>query len=305
MTTPPPILGAGARSYRCRWCGHTSDAASTSCPRCGAPVDVTVATDDSGWNELPAIRDMAKIQFGQSFCQIEGKYVPVADFKLGGGDGVYFAHHLLLWKDERVVISKMPLAGAWKRLFAGLPLIMTQASGPGRIAFSKDAPGELIALPLENGQTVEVREHVFLIATNSVSYDWFQPGVWFTTQNGKDTETHYPIGMFMDRFTASAGPGLLLLHGNGNVFVRTLQPGQQIVIKPTALLYKDPSVMMNLHLEYPGGVQQTFWRSWGNRYVWLRLTGPGRVAVQSHFEPMEDPGNPIRSTPPSATSRRW
>ena len=144
-----------------------------------------------------------------------------------------------------------------------------------------------------------------MTATSTVAYDWFQTGIWFSTQNGKDTETHYPIGMFMDRFSAPAGPGLLLLHGNGNVFVRNLQPGQQIVIKPTALLFKDPTVMMNLHLEYPGQVRQTFWRSWGNRYVWLRLTGPGRVAVQSHFEPMEDSGNSIRATHPAATSRQW
>ena len=48
--------------------------------------------------------------------------------------------------------------------------------------------------------------------------------------------------MFMDRFTADTVPGLLLLHGNGNVFVSNLQPGQQIVIKPTSLLYKDPTV---------------------------------------------------------------
>ncbi|MGD0461345.1 MAG: AIM24 family protein [Tepidisphaeraceae bacterium] len=306
MPNPPPMPAADARSYRCRWCGHSSDAASTSCPRCGAPVDVQSASTKSGWSELPAIKDMAKIQFGQSFCQIEGKYVPVADFKLAGGDGVYFAHHLLLWKDEQVQISKMPLAGAWKRLFAGLPLIMTQASGPGRIAFSKDAPGEMIALPLDAGQSVEVREHVFLVASSQVTYDWFQTGIWFTTQSGKDSETHYPIGMFMDRFSAAgSAPGLLLLHGHGNVFVRNLQPGQQIVIKPTSLLFKDPTVVMNLHMEYPGRIQQTFWRSWGNRYVWLRLTGPGRVAVQSHFEPMEDNGFPIRSTPPITTSRQW
>lgn len=305
MPTPPPMPAADARSYRCRWCGHTSDASSTSCPKCGAPVDVQSAVTKSGWSELPAIKDMAKIQFGQSFCQIEGNYVPVADFNLAAGDGVYFTHHLMLWKDEQVQITKMPLAGGWKRLFAGLPLIMTQASGPGHIAFSKDAPGELIALPLEVGQSIEVREHVFLIATSQVEYGWFNSGIWFTTRNGKDTETHYPIGMFMDRFTAGSVPGLLLLHGHGNVFVRNLQPGQQIVIKPTSLLFKDPTVNMNLHLEYPGQVQQTFWRSWGNRYVWLRLTGPGRVAVQSHFEPMEDPGFPISSTPPTATSRQW
>ena len=307
MNTPPPISSQGSRSYRCPWCGHSFDAGTANCPRCGAPVDVRLAIDDAGWAELPAIRDMAKIQFGQSFLQIEGKYVPVADFKLAAGDGVYFTHHLLLWKDDGVQIGTMPLAKGWKRLFAGLPLIMTQAAGPGRIAFSKDAPGELIALPLDAGQSIDVREHVFMIATNTTAYDWFQTGIWFCTQNGKDTETHYPIGMFMDRFSAGQSPGLVLLHGQGNVFVRNLQPGQTISIKPTALLFKDPTVRMHLHLEYPGGAYGAFnsWTRWANRYLWLHLSGPGRVAIQSHFEPVEDTGRTITSTEPMATARRW
>jgi uncharacterized protein (AIM24 family) len=308
MNPPPPIPATNdSHAYRCPWCGHSSDAAATSCPRCGAPVDVRMAVTNSGWTELPAIRDMAKIQFGQSFCQIEGKFVPVADFNLSPGDGVYFTHHLLLWKDDKVQISNMPLAKGWKRLFAGLPLIMTEARGPGRIAFSKDTAGELIALPLEMGQSVDVREHVFMIATSALAYDWFQTGIWFTTQNGKDSETHYPIGMFMDRFTASASPGLLLLHGQGNVFVRKLAEGQGILVKPTALLFKDPTVRMNLHFEFPGGMFGSYqpWGRWSNRYVWLHLHGPGRVAVQSHFEKMEDPGFNIWRTEPMTTKHQW
>jgi uncharacterized protein (AIM24 family) len=303
MSNPAPP----SRAYRCPWCGHTSDAAATSCPKCGAPVDVRVATTDSGWTELPPIRDMAKIQFGRSFCQIEGKYVPVADFNLAAGDGVYFTHHLLLWKDDKIQVSNMPLAKGWKRLFAGLPLIMTKADGPGRIAFSKDTAGELIALPLEIGQSIDVREHVFMIGTHSVAYDWFQSGIWFTTRNGKDTETHYPIGMFMDRFTAAQAPGLLLLHGQGNVFVRNLGAAQSIFIKPTALLFKDPSVRMNLHFEFPGAMYGNYqpWGRWSNRYAFLQLHGPGRVAVQSHFDKMEDPGFNLASSEPMATQRSW
>ena len=39
--------------------------------------------------ELPGRKDMAKIQFGNSFCQIEGQYVPVADMNLAPEDSVY------------------------------------------------------------------------------------------------------------------------------------------------------------------------------------------------------------------------
>ena len=246
---------------------------------------------------------MAKLQFGDSYCQIEGNYVPVADMNLAGQDWVYFAHHVLLWKDPQVTITTMGLKGAWKRLLSGMPLVMTQAAGPGHIAFSRDAPGEMIALPLQPGQAVDVREHLFLVATGNVTYDWFQTNIWFTTQSGNESETHYPLGMFMDRFYTTNAPGLLLLHSGGNAFVRVLQPNQTILVKPTSLLFKDPSVQMQLHIERPAGTWSS-WRAWGNRYLWLRLYGPGRVAVQSAYAHMEDNGRNI-SSHSGATEQRW
>jgi uncharacterized protein (AIM24 family) len=206
--------------------------------------------------------------------------------------------------DTQVKVSAMSLKGAWKRMLAGMPLIMTQAQGPGHIAFSRDAPGELIALPIQVGQAIDVREHLFLVATSHVTYDWFQTGIWFTTKNGDDTETHYPLGMFMDRFAAPQAPGLLLLHAGGNAFIRQLAPGQSILIKPTALLFKDTSVQLQLHFEYPGTSSWSPWMSWNHRHLWLRLHGPGRVAIQSAYEPIEDNGRSIVRHS-GASQRQW
>ena len=301
----PPHQTVPARTGRvtCRWCGAVSDGSVLSCPGCGATLTEMPVVAASGWGQLPGRKDMAKLQFGNSFCQIEGMYVPVADLNLAAGDSVYFAHHVLLWKDAQIQVTTMPMKGAWKRMFAGLPLIMTQAEGPGHIAFSRDAPGEMLALPLQPGHAVDVREHLFMIATGSVAYDWFEPGIYFTTKNGDDTETHYPIGMFMDRFTAPQVPGLLLLHAAGNVFVRQLAPQQSILVKPSALIFKDPSVSMHLHFEHPrfkyGG-----WGTWSNRYLWLRVRGPGRVALQSVFEPAEGEDRAIYRHS-QATSQQW
>ncbi len=287
----------------CEWCGAIVSATQNSCPRCGATLNAKTITTESGWAKLPGRKDMAKLQFGDSFCQIEGIYVPVADMNLALADSVYFAHHVLLWKDPQINITTMPLAGAWKRMFAGLPLIMTQAQGPGHIAFSRDAPGEMVALPIQPGQAVDVREHLFMVATGNVAYDWFSTNIWFSTRSGNENETHYPVGMFMDRFTAPQSPGLLLLHAAGNVFVRELSANQPILVKPTSLIFKDPSVTMQLHFERPN-VGFSMWGSWGNRYMWLRLFGPGRVAVQSVFEPLEGENLAINSCS-SATERSW
>src|SRR5262249_45414424 len=158
--------------------------------------------------------------------------------------------------------------------------------------FSRDEPGELLAVTLHPGQMVDVREHVFMVASNHVTYDWFNTNIWYSTRTGNDSETHYPIGMFMDRFSAPQQPGLLILHGAGNVFVRRLAPGETVLIKPTALLYKDSTVSMNLHIERPGQTWRS-WSTWGERYLWLRLRGPGRVAVQSAFTHMEESTNAL------------
>jgi len=302
-SSPLAASGSSGRSYTCSWCGMASDGTTLSCPACGAAVNVKSVVSRSGWAELPGRRDMAKLQFGNSFCQIEGTYVPVADMNLAADDWVYFSHHVLLWMDTQVKVSAMSLKGAWKRMLAGMPLIMTQAVGPGRIAFSRDAPGEMISLPLQPGQAVDVREHLFMVATGSVTYDWFQSNVWFTTKEGDESETHYPLGMLLDRFQAPQYPGLLLLHASGNVFVRTLKAGETILVKPTAFLFKDTSVKMRLHIERPAGTWRS-WRSWGDRYLWVRLHGPGRVAVQSAYEKMEDNGRNIINHS-GATERQW
>ncbi len=247
MTNGGAVAGAG--TYTCPWCSTRSDSSVLSCPGCGAPVDIRRSVTESGWVEAPGQKDMARVQFGKSFCQIEGKYVPVADMNLSAEDGVYFAHHSLLWTDPQVKIAAMSLKGAWKRMLAGMPMIMTEARGPGHIAFSRDLPGELLALPIQPGQAVDVREHIFLVATSHVTYDWFPTNIWFVTGSGDEKETHYPLGMMMDRFSASGKPGLLLLHAGGNVFYRDLAPRQVILVKPTALLFKDPAVSMQLHFE--------------------------------------------------------
>ncbi|HMA36438.1 MAG TPA: hypothetical protein VKY74_18420, partial [Chloroflexia bacterium] len=56
--TQPPGPPAAGRSYTCPWCGTVSDGSSLSCPACGSPVDVRVMVNNSGWAEMPGIKDM-------------------------------------------------------------------------------------------------------------------------------------------------------------------------------------------------------------------------------------------------------
>lgn len=324
---------AAQSTYTCPYCRQTSSGAQTSCPTCGAPVDIKLRTTASGWTELPSIADMARIQFGQSSCQIEGRLVPVAEMKLAAEDSVYFTHDVYLWQEPAVHVDAVNFAKPWTRHRAGMPLVMMQAAGPGRIALSHDNAGELVALPLQPGAAVDVREHALLAATSGVGYDWVESGVWFVATeqqkedepggvkllkmglemagvaDGRDRERndqptwHYPVGQYMDRFHAADKPGLVLVQVSGNAYVRELAEGESVLVKPPALLFKDPTVGMQLHVEYPAaGVK--LWRSWGNRYLWLRVYGPGRVGLQSCYDRLEDPGTDFRDLSPH-TDQLW
>ena len=220
-------------------------------------------------------------------CQIEGVYVPVADMKLAADDWVYFTHNVLLWKDPQVNISAMSLKGAWKRLMGGLPLIMTQAQGPGHIAFSQDGPGELIALPLQPGQSIDVREHLFLAATGNVHYDWFQTNIWFQTRNGNDTETHYPLGQVMDRFGSAQAPGCCCCMRPAmfsfGIWRRTNHPGEAHGAGFQRPQCRWPCTMNSRAQVSSSGFEPDLLMA-------ARLAGPGRIAIQSVFDRIEGEG---------------
>ena len=233
---------------QCQWCQAQNQPGTTSCQTCGAPLNERDKVSDSGWREAPRLRDMTEFKFSGSTCQVEGELVPVAEIALHPQDGVYFEHHVLLWKDESVPLSSLNTGGGMKRTIGGMPHIVTVANGPGRIAFSRDAPGELGVLPLHPGMELDVREHAFLVASHSIQYSFVRI------------------------------KGLVnLLHGYGNVFQKTLQPGEQILIEPGGFLYKDSSVQMQ-------AVQMPLKTGLLRHGMYLaEMTGPGRVGIQSMY----------------------
>jgi len=255
---------------QCQWCRAQNQPGTTSCQTCGAPLDERDKVSDSGWREAPRLRDMTEFRFSGSTCQVEGELVPVAEIALHPQDGVYFEHHVLLWKDETVPLSSLKTGGGMKRSVGGMPHIVTVASGPGRIAFSRNAPGELVVLPLHPGMELDVREHAFLVASHSVQYS-------FVRIKGLVNLLHGGSGMYVDRFVTAGHPGMLLLHGNGDVLERTLRPGEKILLEPGGFLYKDAAVQMQaVQMPLKTGVMRH------GMYL-AEMTGPGRVGIQSMY----------------------
>jgi len=210
---------------------------------------------------------------------IDGELVPVADIMLGNQLSIYFEHHILLWKHPGVQIGFKSLRGLAKRFFAGLQIFITEAQGPGNISFSRDSVGQIVALRLQPGQMVEVREHQFLVATSNIDYG-------FTFVQGAANILFSRTGLFVDQFTCRGGEGMLLLHGYGNVFEKTLAPGETLDVEPGAWLWKDPSVQMTVTTvagsQRGGGIFGAIGGLMaGASSILNRFTGPGRLGIQS------------------------
>ncbi|HEV2448726.1 MAG TPA: AIM24 family protein [Candidatus Sulfopaludibacter sp.] len=256
---------------QCQWCQGMNEKTALSCRSCGAPLDIRNLVSESGWREAPRIKDMTEFQFSSSTCQVEGEIVPVAEIHLGAGDSVFFEHHIMLWKEDSVPLTVLQLPGGMKRAFAGMPFIISVATGPGRIAFSRDATGELVVLPLHPGMEVDAREHAFLLASHQIDYS-------FVRIKGFANILFGGQGMYMDRFVTTNTPGLVMLHGYGNVFERMLKPGESILLEPGSFLYKDSSVNMQVEFQKLG---TGFFG--GTNMALARMTGPGRVGIQSMY----------------------
>lgn len=209
--------------------------------------------------------------FGGVTYHIDGELVPVLSVDVSTTP-VYFEHHILLWKHPTVRISLKALKGALKRMIAGMQIFVTQAAGPGVVAFSRDGAGHIVPIHLSRGQEIQVREHQFLAATDNIDYS-------FERVRGISNMLFGQTGFFIDRFHGHQGDGVLWLHGYGNVFEKVLGASESIDIEPGGWLYKDVSVRMETVIDRLTsglfGAQANF--------IVNRFTGPGRVGIQSMY----------------------
>ena len=202
---------------------------------------------------------------------IEGELVPSLHVELAATP-IYFEHFILLWKEPNVNIGIKAMAGGFKRVLAGMPIFMTEARGPGHIAFSRDGAGHVFAKHLKQGEAIDVREHQFLAATDQIEYT-------FTRVKGISNILLGGTGFFIDKFHCTRGEGVLWMHGYGNVFEVVLGAGQSIDIEPGGWIYKDTTVNMETQFQrFSTGLFAS-----AGQIVWNRFTGPGRVGIQSMY----------------------
>ena len=202
---------------------------------------------------------------------LDGELVPMLTVELPPGGAVYFEHHVLLWKHPGVDIGLRPMQGTFKRMMAGMQIFVTEARGPGQIAFSRDGAGHIVPMHLKAGEELHVREHQFLAATDNIDYT-------FERVKGVANILFGGTGFFIDKFHGHKGDGILWLHGYGNVFEKVLAAGETIDVEPGGWLYKDPGVRMETTMaRLTTGVFAGF------NLTLNRFTGPGRLGLQSMY----------------------
>jgi len=202
---------------------------------------------------------------------LDGELVPMLTVEMPPGGAVYFEHHVLLWKHPGVNIGLRAMQGTFKRMMAGMQIFVTEAQGPGQIAFSRDGAGHIVPMHLKAGEELHVREHQFLAATANIDYT-------FERVKGVANILFGGTGFFIDKFHGHKGDGILWLHGYGNVFEKVLAAGESIDVEPGGWLYKDPGVRMETTMaRLSTGVFAGF------SLVLNRFTGPGRLGLQSMY----------------------
>jgi hypothetical protein len=171
------------------------------------------------------------------------------------------------------------LGGLSLRRLLGLRLLRPERAGQPEPGAEERPVGRAAALGHALARTechlpgrvlLDVREHAFLVASHSIQYS-------FVRIKGLVNLLHGGNGMYMDRFVTAGYPGMLLLHGNGDVLERTLRPGEKIMVEPGGFLYKDSAVQME-------AVQMPLKTGFLRQGMYLaEMTGPGRVGIQSMY----------------------
>ena len=203
---------------------------------------------------------------------ISGTTMQTVSIDLDRGEQLYSQTASMAWMSDTVRMDTHTGGGLFaglKRAMAGGGLFITEftAEDAAHIAFAPRFPGQIVAEDLSAGQTLICRKETFLCAQKSVMLDIafqqrFGAGVF-----GGD-------GFILQRVS---GPGTAFLDLSGEVVVKTLAPGERLIVHAGHIGMFEPSVQFDIRLMR--GFRNILFG--GEGLFLATLTGPGRVWLQS------------------------
>lgn len=164
------------------------------------------------------------------------------------------------------------LMGAGKRLLTGESLFMTifqnRGLGKKRVAFGAPYPGKIIPVHLKDigGELISQKDS-FLVAAKGVSV-----GIAINKRIGAGF--FGGEGFIMQRLQ---GDGWAFLHAGGNIYERTLAPGEVLRVDTGCVVAFEPKV--DFDIQYVGKIKSAIFGGEGLFFATLR--GPGKIWLQS------------------------
>lgn len=221
----------------------------------------------SGWLQRPRPTSRTKVEFGPTGSATEHSQLTLIG-------GLAPAFDVELQPSQRAIVKPSELLmvmGQPQMTPAGAVLTLDQelqvagpdimVTGPCRLTLSGDRVGQAVVIPLEEGEEL-VTQGMLVLWTRELTWSR-EPGIVTTVV----------------RFTAPAGAGsghVVVLHAAGAVLNRELADGESVLVAPHSLLYAQSSVVRRAVAEYSDYDRGSRSRQW-----WLRVTGPGRLGLQS------------------------
>jgi uncharacterized protein (TIGR00266 family) len=213
---------------------------------------------------------------------IRGTTMPVLEVRLTPGESVVAESGQLGWFDDGIELeTTTALAGAdgmvdaAKRSFTGTFFMTRYASTtqPGMVAFPARLPGKIVQVPLGPDRSYLIQRHGFLAGLE---------GVELTTALDAGHIGSGLLGGFGFMLQKLEGAGHAWLELAGELSEYDLAPGQTLRVHPAHIGVVESSVAYEL-TTVPG-IKNKFFG--GDGLFLMRLTGPGKVWLQSMSLPM-------------------
>lgn len=209
--------------------------------------------------------------------------MPVLEVQLQPGESVVAESGQLGWFDECIELETTTQAagadGVWdaaKRTFGGGTFFMTRYAAttqPGLVAFPARLPGKIVQVPLGADRSYLIQRHGFLAGLEGCALSTaFDPKHLGSAALGG-------FGLILQRLQ---GTGHAWLELSGELTEVDLQPGQSLRVHPAHVGLVESGVAYDL-TTVPGIKNKLFG---GDGLFLLRLTGPGKVWLQSLSLPM-------------------
>ena len=203
---------------------------------------------------------------------IIGNNLQVVNIELGKNEYVYSEAGRLVYKSENVKMDaevKGGLGGAIKRIMTSESFFLakfTCTGGTGVVGFAGTLPGKIKVLSIPTGKSFITERGAFLAAEKDVNIDFQFAKIGAAFFGGE--------GFILQKLT---GPGIVFIHAVGDLIEYNLKEYESIQVATSHIVGFDPSVTYDI--QRPGGIKTTLF---GGQGIFLaRLTGPGRVIVQS------------------------